>query len=177
MIKNTTTTECYIGSTAVLRNRVNAHRCQLLNNKHTNVRLQRSFNKYGGSSFVFGVIELCAIRDLLTTETLMISKYKAVFNLRTVTENNRGISLSKETRKKMSLAKRGKPPHPNATLALIERNKQRAGNLTDKMKEALKLGPRACVGKAKSPKTRLLISKAKAGKKYNKSTGRYCAGS
>jgi group I intron endonuclease len=173
MIMNVINRKSYIGSTSNLMKRLNAHRCNLINNKHANVKLQRAFNKYGVSSFISGVIEYCHISELEGKEQLSIDFYKPFFNIRTVANSNKGVRLSIETRIKMSNAHKGKRAHINSAAALIMSNKNRAGKRTDKMKEALNSLHRYMIGKPKTNATKKLISLSKQGKKLNKITRKF----
>ena len=177
MIKNIITKQSYIGSASVLRQRCNAHRCYLLNNKHPNQKLQRSFNKYGGNAFVFGIIELCDITNLIPLEQKLCDLHKPFFNIREVVENSRGVKLSEETKNKMSIAHKGKPIHPNSQIALILSNIKRSGNQSEKTKAALRLGSISSIGLKRAKETRFLISQSKIGKKFNKETRTYHASS
>src|SRR6266566_206763 len=56
----------YIGSAIDLRKRCNEHFYALRNNQHHSITLQRAWNKYGPDAFVFEIIEIVLIPDLLT---------------------------------------------------------------------------------------------------------------
>lgn len=57
-IKNIINGKMYIGSSVHIYSRVSQHKSNLRNNKHTNSHLQDSWNKHGGSNFIFRTIEL-----------------------------------------------------------------------------------------------------------------------
>lgn len=61
-----TTEKIYIGSAVSLSRRWNEHRSQLRYGKHKNLKMQAAWNKYGEQSFIFEVIELVLIPELLT---------------------------------------------------------------------------------------------------------------
>lgn len=173
-IENTETSQCYIGSSANMQKRCNAHRCLLNNGKHKNVKLQRSYIKYGFESFHFFVIEFTEVNDLIRLEQKIVSEKDPFFNLRIVVDGNRGIKLSSETKSKMSAShKRGGLSEAQlANLQNIQKN--RIGKpVTGKVKESLKLGPLSLTGKPKSEKTKELIRLSKVGKKFNKETRKY----
>jgi len=67
-IKNTINDNIYIGSAKNINRRWDRHRCGLRNNKHENIILQRVWNKYGEENFIFEVIEICEIKELLELE-------------------------------------------------------------------------------------------------------------
>jgi group I intron endonuclease len=57
-IKNIANGKMYIGSSKDIVNRFSQHKANLRNNKHTNTHLQASWNKHGGSNFIFRTVEL-----------------------------------------------------------------------------------------------------------------------
>lgn len=65
-IKNILNEHVYIGSSNNIRVRWNEHRNLLRKNCHTNIHLQRAWNKYGEKNFVFGKLE-----DVLREEDLI----------------------------------------------------------------------------------------------------------
>jgi group I intron endonuclease len=67
-IRNIINDKIYIGSAKDIKKRWRRHKCGLRGNKHENVLLQRSWNKYGEKNFVFEVVEICEIRELLDLE-------------------------------------------------------------------------------------------------------------
>jgi group I intron endonuclease len=82
-----------------------------LNNRHWNVHLQRSCNKYGYENFKFYILEICDRNLLDELETYYIKLYNTKdkelgFNL---TDGGKGVrGVSEETRAKMALQKIGK---------------------------------------------------------------------
>lgn len=106
-ILNIVNGKLYIGSGANLRRRKREHFCRLKSNTHINKFLQNSWNKYGGDSFVFEIIELTNTDDLIKREQYWIDHYisydkKKGYNIRTKADSNLGIKLSEETKKKIS---------------------------------------------------------------------------
>lgn len=87
-IKNVITGEFYIGSTEDLSRRLLSHKLLLKNNKHTNYKLQESYNKYGKDCFVF--YELREVPVETTKESLILMEQECIdksdicklFNLR-----------------------------------------------------------------------------------------------
>jgi group I intron endonuclease len=67
----------YIGSAVSIRARWASHRSNLRNNRHSNRHLQNAWNKYGEISFVFSVVELCEITDLIPREQFWIDAFNA----------------------------------------------------------------------------------------------------
>ena len=96
----------YIGSACIYKNRVAMHLCQLRKNKHSNLYLQRTFNKYGEFIFLFEIIEFCNENDLIKKEQWYIDNWKPNYNICKVAGNTKGFKHSEETKKKMSIAKK-----------------------------------------------------------------------
>lgn len=122
-ITNIVNGDYYIGSSSVsLTGRMSRHRLDLINSRHPNPKLQRSWNVYGESSFSFDVVYYCTIEeDPLDVEQDFLdygfSKHpRKLFNvalnskapmLGLVGPNN-GRKFSPETRKKMSEYRTGR---------------------------------------------------------------------
>lgn len=114
----------YIGSSSTLHKRLSGHKNHLRKNVHANAHLQNSWNKYGDNAFGFSTILVCSEENLLFYEQIAMNAYdvcKNGFNIRKSAESNRGIIPSAETRKKISLANKGRsgPMHPPGVLARI----------------------------------------------------------
>ncbi len=105
--------KCYIGSTKNLYRRIEEHRRNLRSNKHYNLNLQSSWNKYGENTFEFIILEYLPVDKLFSAEQqyLDICKlnpsryYNTTFD---ATASMRGKKLSDETRKKISISHIGK---------------------------------------------------------------------
>lgn len=115
-IKNTITGKQYIGSSKNLDARQKTHFYQLQNNKHINMYLQRSYNKYECSAFVFIVLEYCEEYNLLEREKFYIEQYdkKDLYNMGSVGggDNTSQHPLNAEIRQKISAAQTGKSGFP-----------------------------------------------------------------
>jgi group I intron endonuclease len=174
IIENIKTKQCYIGSSINIKKRCNAHRCLLNNEKHPNSKMQRSYKKYGSQHFCFRIIELTSHENIIDSERLWINKMNPEFNLREVVESNKGIKLSDETRKRMSISRKGKPLSDAQIQNINQLNQNRIGKqVTGKTKECLRLGPISLIGKSPSESTRLKISQSKIGRKLNPLTRKY----
>jgi len=57
LIKNNVNKKIYVGSSLNIYKRINKHFAELRRGKHYNNLLQRSYNKYGESSFIYGILE------------------------------------------------------------------------------------------------------------------------
>jgi len=73
-ITNLITNQIYLGSASVdFQLRWNVHLSKLRNNKHYNDYLQKSWNKYGESNFVFEILEICEKEYCLSQEQYWIN--------------------------------------------------------------------------------------------------------
>lgn len=73
-ITNKTTGKIYVGSSTVsIIKRMNHHYYALKTNTHKNPHLQRAWNKYGESDFLFEELELCDKEFCLSTEQYWIN--------------------------------------------------------------------------------------------------------
>ncbi len=106
----------YIGSSNDIDGRWREHINDLKANRHHNVYLQRSWNKYGGQSFEFLLLELISPSELLRREQEYLDVEEArqvkrqCYNLKFVA--GPGGRFSEETRQKLSESKMGKK-NPN----------------------------------------------------------------
>lgn len=75
MIKNNLNEKFYIGSTKNLNVRFSTHKSLLKKNKHTNIHLQRSYNKYG-DVFSYIILEYVNEEKLLEIEQKYLDRYK-----------------------------------------------------------------------------------------------------
>lgn len=119
-IRNTSSNKIYVGSAVNLNSRRRDHTDTLRRGAHHNRHLQRAFNKYGGSSFVFSVLEFVEDKTrLIEREQYYIDTLKPDYNIlptagsllgfkfsgeskRKMSESRKGIVMSEETRRKMS---------------------------------------------------------------------------
>lgn len=75
-IINVVNNKFYVGSAVDLKRRKTRHFSELRNNKHSNGRLQNSWNKYGEQAFVFVVVEeLSEAADLLAAENVWLKEH------------------------------------------------------------------------------------------------------
>lgn len=80
-IRNILNDKVYIGSTKIFKKRIMSHYALLQNNSHHSIKLQRSWNKYGESSFSFSIIEENIETDnLINKEQFYIDHYKTSIN-------------------------------------------------------------------------------------------------
>jgi group I intron endonuclease len=74
MIKNEINGKFYIGSTKNINMRFSTHKSKLKHNKHDNIHLQRSYNKYG-DVFSYIILENVEVEKLLEIEQTYLDKY------------------------------------------------------------------------------------------------------
>jgi group I intron endonuclease len=104
----------YIGSSINIKRRWKEHVNMLTKNKHNNVLLQNSWNKYSEKSFKFEVIELTNDRNKLIEleqkylDELIFKPRNEYFNICLVAGNLLGFKHSNETKAKMSESNKGK---------------------------------------------------------------------
>src|SRR4051812_23423738 len=112
----------YIGSSMFLDERLKDHVL-----KSSNIHLRNAIDKYGLEAFVFGVVEFFEPHSDITREdnlSLLLAREQhwldwlwllpagARYNFLPNAGSSLGVKLSKETRAKMSAAKKGKPLSP-----------------------------------------------------------------
>lgn len=93
-IRNQIDNKVYIGSSINLGSRKYKHFWMLINERHDNVHLQRSFDLYKKENFIFNIIEECDEKYLVDRENFYIEIYKSNqqdfgYNLATVNEFRR----------------------------------------------------------------------------------------
>lgn len=159
-IENLINNKVYIGQAVDIKRRLNKHKWFLKNDKHPNQHLQNSWNKYGKENFSFEVIESVSEKEDLTNCEQYYMDF--VFNsmdskngynkrsadlspsfseetLKKISENNKGKKLSEESRKKMSMAKKGvkRKPHSEETKRKIGES-NRGRRMSKEQKEKLR---------------------------------------
>jgi len=127
LIRNKINNKIYIGISKDIYLRWDQHRSELRNNKHHNKYLQRSWNKYGEDNFEFKIIEKCDIDDLKDFEYIYITTFNSIdknygynltpggeFNIMSIetrdkiSKSKKGIKMSEDTKRNMSLSKNKK---------------------------------------------------------------------
>lgn len=99
----------YVGSSQDVFRRKREHFYTLKNHKHSNIYLQRNYNKYGIEDFVFEVLELCKIENLQEKENYYINLYNSTcdkigFNLMPIAYSSRGYKHSDESRERLKIS-------------------------------------------------------------------------
>jgi group I intron endonuclease len=152
----------YIGSAQSLAARWEVHKLALYQGGHHSSKLQRTWNKYGETSFVFKPLLICAPKDLLMYEQRCLDSYKPEYNICRTAGSSLGVKRSAETRAKIGATKVG--------------NEYRLGSKSTeatraKISVAL-AGNKNCLGRKLTKGTRAKIGATKIGNKY--CLGREC---
>lgn len=104
-IKNIANRKLYVGSALNLSKRWSNHKSDLNKNKHSNIHLQRAWNKYGIDNFVFEILEYCEKESLIIKEQSWMDFCKPDYNLNPVAGSNLGRKWSNEVKENMRQAK------------------------------------------------------------------------
>lgn len=107
IIKNIVNGKVYIGQSVNILRRKQAHFNLLSKNKHNNMYLQRSFNKYGIENFEFKIIEECEKNRLYEREFYWVGFYNSSdfqfgYNCTAPPVDSEYYSLTNETKNKIS---------------------------------------------------------------------------
>lgn len=106
-ITNIQNEKFYIGSTNNLSHRKSIHLYDLRNNRHKNIHLQRSYNKWGYENFTFEVLEECTVENLINREQFYLDTLKPQYNILKIAGSSLGIK------------------RPELSIKMIELNKNR----------------------------------------------------
>lgn len=186
-IRNIVTGQVYIGYSIDLKHRETWYFRQLINgrlNKKCSA-LQSSFNKYGEENFQFNILEYCDEENLIQTKQIWMDCFKSYnketgFNsyltadcstynneFRKSKENNKnalGLIHSEETRKRMSILRKGKklPPFSEEHKKNISLSKKgkKASEETKERQRLKKIGNKNCLGNKLTLKHRENISQS-----------------
>lgn len=103
-IINIITNKSYIGSASNIRERWNAHKLRLRNNKHHSPYLQNSWNKHGEEVFIFNILARCPKNKeyLLKLEQFYLDTLKPEYNIAQTAGSCLGIKLSIERKNQIS---------------------------------------------------------------------------
>lgn len=97
--------KAYIGQSKNIKNRWYNHRYNLAHNTHTNIHLQRIYDKYGKDSLYFVVLENCNELDNREAHYLEQLDKECRINLHGITAS---VPCSEETRRKISEGQLGR---------------------------------------------------------------------
>jgi group I intron endonuclease len=113
----------YIGSAAYIDGRWKTHRWALARGKHHSQHLQRAWDRHGKDAFSWEVLEYVEPARLIEREQHYLDLFQAAnpkygFNISPTARSVLGTKHSEETKRKMSLAHKGKKPSPEAIAAM-----------------------------------------------------------
>lgn len=170
-IENLITQKIYIGSAVNLSGRKSVHFNALKNNKHHSNYLQKSFNKYGESYFIFTVIEYCNKDQLILKEQYYIDLYKPEYNINPIAGSSLGRKHTNITREKIR-QKSINRKFDNATIEKIRessRGRTPFKGKTHSVETKLKISQALLLnnpfkGKSHSEETKIKLSKARLNK-------------
>lgn len=116
----------YIGKATHVIGRWATHKYYLRNNKHKNIYLQASWNKYGEIYFEFILIEACNLESLTIKEQYWIDTLGACdrelgYNINPNSETSLGKKHRQETKDKISAANKGNKWSEKAKAAITGR--------------------------------------------------------
>ena len=103
----------YVGSTNDFKDRKSEHFSALRSNRHDNPHLQNAWTKYGPHVWSFEILEFAPVEKLEEVEqkylNLLWDGGKTCYNIaKYVRKPSLGLPKSKETKRKMSLSKKGR---------------------------------------------------------------------
>lgn len=159
----------YIGQSQEIFKRWKAHTRKLNKNQHCNKHLQYAWNKYGSGAFLFGVCQESSSESLDLLEEAWIGKMVSNekdkgFNSSAYPCGRRGVKLTEETRRKISISRMGKTP-PNKGVPHSEESKRkmsqnRMGINPPKSQEWIDRVAASHRGKKRSEEAKLRMSEA-----------------
>ena len=110
----------YIGSTNNMWRRFTEHRRHLKSGIHGNAFLQNDYNKCGKEAFAFFILEECKLSNCLELEQqwldIVWDNKQQCYNIDCVAGARTNSVVSEETKRKISLAKKGKKTGPCSAL-------------------------------------------------------------
>ncbi len=129
LLENTVNGKVYVGSSSNLRQRRRAHTSDLKKDTHWNEHLGRAVMCYGFNAFHFCVLEYCSSEDLLIREDWWMELLRSRdsqygYNIRTAERHG----IAEETKRKLSLIRKGKPLSQEHRERLSAAKKGKPGN-------------------------------------------------
>lgn len=108
MTQNIVNGKQYIGSSINVYKRKNRHFSELKNQKHKNIKLQRSYDKHTKDNFIFYVIKFVDDKEkLIEREQYYIDNVKPEYNINLIANSSLGVKRSDETKEKVRQANLG----------------------------------------------------------------------
>ncbi|MDY6867238.1 MAG: NUMOD3 domain-containing DNA-binding protein [Chloroflexota bacterium] len=162
---------CYVGSSKSIDGRLKIHLRRLRNGSHRNPHLQSAFKKYGESAFDFIKVLYCDLKNLLIYEQLLLDEINPEYNICPNAGNTLGVTHSKETRKKMSNARKGKKFTEEHKKKISIALKGHAPTLDCHSQKTRKKISESLLGHSISSETRKKISESNKGKHFGSYNG------
>lgn len=103
-IINTINNKIYIGSSNNIKLRWRGHKYLLRKGTHPNIKLQRSWNKYGEDAFEFFIVLTCPENQLLEKEQEAFTLFNPWFNICKIAGNTTGVPCSDSSKEKLRIA-------------------------------------------------------------------------
>lgn len=171
-ITNIVNGKFYFGSSVNIEKRLNSHKSMLKRNKHENLFMQSSYNKYGVENFSFDIIETTDKANLLILEQQYLDSHfdncKQCFNMQPTAESSLGRVISEKGRlamsengKRLAESNFGRKVSDETRKKISESHKGRVASDVTKKKQSL-----AKLGKVRTPhssETKKKISNTKIG--------------
>lgn len=160
IISNIEPNKIYVGNSIDIFHRWRQHLTDLRYKRHKNPKLQAHFNKYGESDLSFCLLLRCDREQLFEIEQFFIDSYKPWFN---ACPKVKGVMCERhhteESKRKMSLAKKGKP-----SILKGRKGSKQSEETKRKKSESLKGRPSPMKGRKMSQESKDKISKSNKGK-------------
>lgn len=128
VITNTINNKVYIGSTiSGFKKRIKEHLYELIKNRHHSDHLQKAYNKYGGDSFEFSILEICHKESIIEREQFYLDKYKSYqrkngYNILEKAYNSQGYKHTEETLKLIGEISKKRGVNPVSIEAMRQAN-------------------------------------------------------
>lgn len=159
----------YIGSSCHIARRWQDHIRNLNNNDHVNDRLQRCWNKYGNSSFVFTVLEQCVVEKLAEKEQFWFGVFPNRLNVLDFARSSRGYKHTEAVKKIISNVHRGRTKSAEHRRKISAKLKGRAGRKHNERAKTLisikNKGNRSRTGMPHLEETKQKLSQVMKGRK------------
>lgn len=169
IIQNKITSKVYVGQSISVKNRLREHRCGLNKNSHSNQYLQKAWNSYGSDAFEFYILDsLDTKEEMNKAEIFYIKWYKDLGLCYNLTFGGESNIPTKETRLKLSLSAKNRPPISEETREKL-RNRVVSEETKRKISES-NIGNCNHLNKPHSEETKIKMSTAHKGKIFSEET-------
>lgn len=182
---NSSTSECYIGSTGKLVPRIQKHLRDLTLQKHVSKKMQLAWDSHN-ADFLILVLKIVADKEVrLDTEQYYIDTLSPAFNTYKNSRSGKGHVVSEETRKRQSEALKGRTHSEQARALLSEAHKGKVVSEETRKRQSeaakrrqpasehtRKLISEALTGRKRTDEMKARMSKAQKGKIISESTKR-----